>query len=209
MGITERKSREKEELRQEILNAARELFLREGYQNVSMRRIAEKIEYSPTTIYLYFRDKADLLNQICDETFIGLLKRLESIERRDLPPLEKLKRVLRAYVEFGLEHPHQYTLVFMTPQPEEECPCEQGEKCFNFLVQAVQACVDRGEVPEGNVPVMARLLWSGLHGLTSLLITFPDFEWGDQAELIRSLPETLVAGLKALGTKGTKKKKRG
>ena len=71
MGVHERRAREKKELRQEILDAARDLFLREGYENVSMRKIAEKIEYSPTTIYLYFQDKADLLDCICEETLGG------------------------------------------------------------------------------------------------------------------------------------------
>jgi len=72
MGVQERRAREKKELRQEILDAARDLFVREGFENVSMRKIAEKIEYSPTTIYLYFQDKADLLDCICEETFEGI-----------------------------------------------------------------------------------------------------------------------------------------
>jgi len=69
MGSKQRREREKEALRQDILDAARELFVEEGYDNVSMRRVAEKIEYSPTTIYLYFEDKASLLYAICEETF--------------------------------------------------------------------------------------------------------------------------------------------
>ena len=63
MGIKERRERQKEHLREEILEAARELFLKEGVENVSMRAIAKRIEYSPTTIYLYFKDKWDSVSQ--------------------------------------------------------------------------------------------------------------------------------------------------
>ena len=60
MGVKERREREKESLRQDILDVAREMFATEGYESVSMRKIADKIEYSPTTIYLYFKDKNEL-----------------------------------------------------------------------------------------------------------------------------------------------------
>ena len=71
MGTTERRARAKQLLRGEILDAARELFIKHGYENVSMRKIAEKIEYSPTTIYLYFHDKSEILHTLCEETFAG------------------------------------------------------------------------------------------------------------------------------------------
>src|ERR1051325_7123723 len=113
MGVAERKSRQKESTRQEILDAARDLFVKEGYDNVSMRRIAEKIEYSPTTIYLYFEDKASLLFAICDETFAKLAKRMETIAKENDDPVEALKRGCRAYVEFGLKYPNHYRVTFM------------------------------------------------------------------------------------------------
>ena len=80
MGIKERRAREKEQLRQQILSAARELFVNEGYEKVSMRKIANKIEYSPTTIYLHFKDKADLLDFVCQETLLNLLNTLEELK---------------------------------------------------------------------------------------------------------------------------------
>src|SRR5712691_9823525 len=105
MGVQERRAREKKELRQEILDAASELFVREGFENVSMRRIADKIEYSPTTIYLYFKDKAELLEQVCAETFSRLVQRLTKINEQPGEPLEKMRRGLLAYIQFGLENP--------------------------------------------------------------------------------------------------------
>jgi AcrR family transcriptional regulator len=68
MGVQERRARQKEGVREEILDAARTLFVKEGYEHVSMRKIAEKVEYAPGTIYLYFRDKAEILDRICEET---------------------------------------------------------------------------------------------------------------------------------------------
>src|SRR6185295_8761728 len=106
MGVQERREREKKELRQEILDAARDLFIREGFENVSMRKIAEKIEYSPTTIYLHFVDKADLLDCVCEETLQKLENRLAAIALATPDTLDRLTAGLRAYIEFGLEHPN-------------------------------------------------------------------------------------------------------
>ena len=88
MGTKERRAREKEQLRRQIIDAARELFVSEGYENVSMRKIADKIEYSPTVIYLYFKDKADLLDSACQETLLGLLDTVELLKRDKNNPVE-------------------------------------------------------------------------------------------------------------------------
>src|SRR5579883_2441830 len=106
MGVAKRKQREKLALRQEILTAARHLFAKEGYESVSMRRIAEKIEYSPTTIYLHFKDKDDLIQQLCEESFALLTRRIQKAVGTGGDPVERLKKGLRAYVEFGIQHPN-------------------------------------------------------------------------------------------------------
>src|SRR3974377_755544 len=113
MGVQERRAREKQELRQEIIDAARDLFVREGFENVSMRKISEKIEYSPTTIYLYFRDKADLLDCICEETFAKLHRKLTPLEASTTDPRDRLGRGLGAYIEFGLKPPNDYRVAFL------------------------------------------------------------------------------------------------
>src|SRR5882724_7399258 len=142
MGVRERRAREKRFLRQEILDAASELFVKEGFENVSMRRIADRIEYSPTTIYLYFKDKAELLESICQETFSKLTERLTKILEQPGDPTDRLKRGLMAYIEFGLENPHHYRSTFMMPMPEgfdsENCskPESPGIQAFDFLRRA-------------------------------------------------------------------------
>src|SRR5580704_8533698 len=132
MGSKQRRAREKEGLREEILDAARTLFVKEGYESVSIRKIAEKIEYSPGTIYLYFHDKAEILAQISEETFSRLEQKLAAINRdQSADPLERVRRGLRAYIRFGLEHPNRYVLTFV--RGSVQCPA--GARCFGELLQ--------------------------------------------------------------------------
>src|SRR5262249_41927433 len=113
MSVSTRRAREKANLRREILDAARELFSHEGYENGSMRKVAQKIDYSPTTIYLYFQDKFELLRGICEETFGKLITQFEEIKRTTADPVERLKKAGRAYIEFGLKHPNHYKVCFI------------------------------------------------------------------------------------------------
>ena len=105
MGVKQRRAREKEGLRDEILDAARALFVKEGYESVSIRKIADKVEYATGTIYLYFRDKAEILDRICEETFARLIVRMQAIEHDSAAPLDKLRRGLRTYIHSGESTP--------------------------------------------------------------------------------------------------------
>ena len=201
MGVKERKLREKKVLRQEILAAASELFVREGYENVSMRRIADKIEYSPTTIYLYFTDKAELLEQVCNDTFSRLSQNLERILAQPGEPFEQLRRGLLAYVQFGLENPHHYRASFMMPTPEgfdkskysrADSP---GAKAFDFLRRSVFDCIAADLMRSSDAELISQTLWCGIHGVTSLLITHQAFPWVGKKPLIDSVVETLVLGV--------------
>src|SRR5689334_8977454 len=116
MGVSERKERQKEEMRQLILNAAMELFLGEGYDSVSIRRIAEKMEYSPATIYTYFPEKDDILFALHNQGFEELYKRQLEV----LPMTDMRKRLLKhgeLYIRFGLENPEYYNLMFIMRSP--------------------------------------------------------------------------------------------
>ncbi len=201
MGVKERRARQKKFLRQEILDAASELFVRDGYENVSMRRIADKIEYSPTTIYIYFKDKAELLEQVCKETFGRLVQRLSKITDQPGDPVERLKRGLVAYIEFGLANPHHYRATFMMAIPEgfdktkyhqEDSPAMQA---FSFLTRGLGDCIAAGKMPAMNVELASQTLWAGIHGITSLLITKSSFPWVGRDKVIHSTVDTLVAGL--------------
>src|SRR5215813_14075270 len=123
MGPKQRRERERAEIREKILEAARELFVSEGYEAVTMRKIAERIEYSPTAIYLHFKDKEALLEELCGNDFRTLAHRfVDFAQIRD--PIERLRRSGAAYVDFALSHPQHYRLMFMTPTPEHKPSAE-------------------------------------------------------------------------------------
>ena len=202
MGVKERKARQKKFLRQEILDAASELFVKDGYENVSMRRIAEKIEYSPTTIYLYFRDKAELLEQVCQETFARLSQVLTRILEQPGEPVERLKRGLVAYIKFGLENPHHYRATFMMPIPEgfdvekHSRADSAGMQAFDFLRRCVYDCIAAGKFRITDPELVSQTFWAGIHGVTSLLIIHCEgFPWVEIDKLIHSMVDTLVAGM--------------
>src|SRR5215475_12330982 len=201
MGVKERKLRQKKFLRQEILDAASELFVKEGYENVSMRRIAEKIEYSPTTIYLYFKDKAELLENVCQETFARLSSHLTRIFEQSGDPVERLKRGLLAYVHFGLENPHHYRATFMMPIPDGfdkekyKRPDSPGMQAFDFLRRCVYDCIAAGKFRNADPEMTSQALWAGVHGITSLLITHEVFPWVEREKLISYVVDTLISGV--------------
>ena len=119
MGITERREREKEGIRKKILDAARELFATEGYERVTMRKVADAIEYSPTTIYHHFEDKDDLVRALCVADFAQLL---DAMQKAPAPadPVEAIRQLGRAYVAFAVQNPNQYRFMFMTPVAKDE-----------------------------------------------------------------------------------------
>src|SRR5262249_360735 len=116
LGTTERRERERQELRVRILDAARELFAELGYDAVTMRKIAERIEYSPTPIYFHFKDKARLLPELCELDFAALAHEFRKIAK-EKDPIERLRKIGHAYVGFGIDYPNHYRLMFMTPHP--------------------------------------------------------------------------------------------
>src|SRR5512140_227507 len=128
MGIKERRERERQDVRQRILDAARELFVRDGYDAVTMRKIADTIEYSPTAIYLHFADKESLVRAMCEEDFLALARAFQRISKEP-DPVERLRKIGHAYVDFATGHPNHYRLMFMTPKPPAaESACGEPER---------------------------------------------------------------------------------
>lgn len=199
MGITERREREREEVRGRILDAARDLFARDGYEAVTMRKIAEAIEYSPTAIYLHFKDKESLVRELCLSDFDSLAKAFQRIAREP-DPLERLKKVGLAYADFALEHPNHYRLMFMTPHPgdvndEEETAKRKGNPegdAYAFLVATVAEAIEKGLLrPELKDPhLVAQAAWAGVHGVVSLHVAKGTDGWIDWKPLRKTV--TLV-----------------
>jgi AcrR family transcriptional regulator len=190
----------KENLRQEIIDAARELFVAEGYQSVSMRKIADKIGYSPTTIYLYFKDKTDLLHQICEQTFARLAQNIQAIQQLSDNPLEKLRSGMREYIYFGLKYPSQYEIIFIAPLPKNlglQFEQTNGEIAFNTLRGVINECISANLLRINDVELISQTLWAGLHGVTSLLIKHGGFPFVERNKLVDNLIETLITGIKS------------
>lgn len=205
MGVTERRAREKEELRFRILEAATHLFATEGYESVSIRRIAEMIEYAPSTIYLYFQDKAEIIQTICLENFRLLTEALDEIASQPLPPLDTLRKCLRRYIDFGLEHPNHYIVTFCLPEtgPSEFAPVEKarilslGLGAFSRLSHGLAGCMAAGVITNANVDITAQSTWMMLHGITSLLITSQSFPFIQKEILIESYLDRVLLSLGA------------
>lgn len=177
MGIKERKERHKEDLKVRILEAAKKLFVTKGYEATSIRKIAAEIEFSPTTIYLYYKDKTDISYALHQEGFNLLRERFAALAYVE-QPFERLKAMGRAYIQFAFDHPDFYELMFVMKEPmhyleahhpEEDWP--EGERVFDALMQTIAGCQQDGYFTDIPTTEMAMLAWSTVHGLCSLHIT--------------------------------------
>jgi AcrR family transcriptional regulator len=168
-----------------------------------MRKIAARIEYSPTTIYLYFKDKAELLDAVCQETFAKLARRVERTVARCADPGEALIAGLREYVLFGLKHPDHYRVTFMIPtdvynSPEACLPADSlGLRTYDILRKGVTACVDAGVLPRVDVELASQSLWCVAHGLTANLIASPAFPWVSRERLVDYTLRAAVRGIRS------------
>jgi len=193
MSTGTRRSQQKAELRSRILEAAREIFVREGWTQVSMRRLADQIEYSPGTIYLHFPSKEALLNSLVEESFAGLARALERRTAR-ADPLQTLRRGLRTYVDFGLSHPNHYHFAFMMGLGTSGARRRKPHRAFEYLRCYVRACVEAGIFRISDVETTAQVLWAVIHGVTSLLITRPHFPWVGRDKVIDEVIDNAIRG---------------
>ena len=206
MGVSERRERERQELRSRIMDAARRLFAEEGYEAVSMRRIAEAIEYSPTAIYLHFADKQALFNEICAEDF-GRLATVFGKLGTVSDPVQRIREIGRTYVRFALEYPNHYRLMFMTPSAPDEVPPEQmakrgnpDEDAYAFLRTTVREGIESGRFrPElTDADLLTQSLWASVHGVASLQITHSTDVWVDWRPVEAIVDLTCTAGLRGM-----------
>ncbi len=207
VGSVDRRQRQKESLRASILDAARELFVEHGYDAVTMRKIAEKIEYSPTAIYQYFTDKESLVQELCANDFLILASafgRLAGIA----DPIERLRQMGEEYVRFARTNPNQYRFMFMVPHPHhtwhnEARQSDRGNPnrdAYTFLKWTCTQAIEQGRVrPDLRDPdVGAQLVWGAMHGVIALHIAMGEDEWVEWQpleELGASMIETLIRGI--------------
>ncbi len=173
MSIAERKEREKEEMRRNILAAALKLFREKGYDGVSIRNIADAIEYSPATIYLYFRDKSEIFAALQFEAASVMRDHFLPVAQIE-DPWERLVDFGRRYIDFGLKHSDLYDLIFIIRAPMEYAENQDcwtlGIATHQFFVQTVQACVDARYFKSTDSEAIAYTLWCHVHGLVALFV---------------------------------------
>ncbi|WP_315820586.1 TetR/AcrR family transcriptional regulator [Paraflavitalea speifideaquila] len=175
MGISERKEKQKTEIRKMILDASMQLFVEQGFANVSIRKIADLIEYSPTTVYLYFKDKDDILFSLHELGFQKMAEYNEGLW--DIKnPLLRLHKMGENYIKFGLANPEFYDLMFIQRSPMQtiekmvDCEWKSGDVALGRLKDTVREGMDMGLIIKGDVDVVSMAVWSTVHGLVSLSI---------------------------------------
>lgn len=174
MGIPERKSREKEDLKKRILEAAKSLFVEKGFEATSMRNIAERVEFSPTTLYLYYKDKNEIVFTLHQEGFKLLsqqFKVLSTVEH----PFERLKAMGRIYLRFAFENADFYELMFVRQGPllhvqEQKLNdnWEEGTRTYTELYDTIVECQKAGYFQNMKPHGLSLVIWSTLHGMCML-----------------------------------------
>ena len=195
--------------RDEILRAAKHLFLSEGFESTTIRKIADRVGVSAPALYLYFDDKDAILLALCDQTFGFLIGKMAELQSEELSPRERLRRCGEAYIRFGLEHPQEYWLTFMSgntpkqiegprrrlaPEGELPHPASSGAIAFQHLVCVLRQIEAAGVRLNYPADTSAELLWMSLHGLVAALI--------NSTEIALSRRESLIEGMLGIAERG-------
>ena len=161
-------------MRQQIVDAARRLFVTEGYDQVTVRKIADAIEYTPGAIYSYFDDKDAIFHALHTEGFSELMRRMAAatieVAASNGSPLDQLRRIGAEYLAFARDNPEMYDLMFVAQAPvrDELQDWPEGTRAFDVLRSVVRAAVEGGWIHVGEPEAIAFMLWSACHGMVSL-----------------------------------------
>jgi len=201
MGIKERQERDKEAVRRSILDAARELFVNEGYQNVSIRKIAERIEYSPAALYGYFPSKDDIFFALAEEGFHLLHRPIDHADPSE-PPLDAVRRMLWHFYEFSVEQPQYFALMFVDRSvPSIRRVYEHfafARETKHELMSRLQRAIDEGTLPKSVPPAVAfRLLVTALIGVATMRLSDRLSPGENADDIARDALEVTLAGLQS------------
>ena len=170
MGITERRLRQKEEVRSSILATAWQMVKEEGWQSLSIRKMADAIEYSIPVIYDHFQNKEAIMLEFAKEGFQLLSKKIQKAKEKFHDPAEQLKTMADAYWNFAFKNKEHYQLMYGLNMPG----CEI-EKCFpergnfrNLVMEPITAIISKSKTPKVDPCLKYFTFWSILHGLISI-----------------------------------------
>ncbi len=186
--------------RAEILRAAERIFVAEGYEGATIRKIADEVGVSSTCLYMHFRDKDEILLEICTAAMEQLLSLNTDISARVADPVERVRMMLAAYVDFALGNPNAYRLVFcdsplVGSDEKQQATQALGAQCFARFTDVVREIAAQGRLKTGDPRAVHQALWAACHGLVALMITKPNFDWAPKSELTRLIIDGLLFGL--------------
>ena len=203
MGVKERRERERTQIREKILDAALDVFATEGIEGVTMRALADAIEYSAPVIYAHFRDKDAIIQELCYRQLRSLAKVFGTFGALD--PVERLRQVGYVYVDFAVDHPSHFRFLFLTAatysgDDEQIARDDPQRNAYAFLKQTAKdglaAGVFRPEYTDAEE--IAQLCWACAHGLVALQnIKGNDtwVDWCDARTCARRLIDATLTGL--------------
>jgi AcrR family transcriptional regulator len=185
--------------RAEILEAAERIFVEVGYEGATIRRIADEVGLSSTALYMHFAEKSEILHEICRSAFHRLTEANAAVIAADAAPEVRLRQLIEGYIDFGFANPNAYRLIYLTRPLEaregaESAAQELGAELYRSF-EAVVASVEAEGRLKGDVRAVAQSLWASAHGIVSLMITKPYFDWVDRKTLVRTLLDAIFAGL--------------
>lgn len=186
--------------RAEILEAAERIFVAEGYEGATIRRIADEVGVSSTALYMHFQDKACILHEIVEGTLSQLLLRNTQIAARPVDAVSRTRMMLDAYMRWGLEHPNAYELVYCSRAPTSSDPAPErtstlSRQCYEAFAGVVREVAAGGRLRAGGADAAAQSLWMACHGVVALLISRPNFDWADREQLLQVTLDGLLNGL--------------
>ncbi len=186
--------------RAEILRAAERIFIAEGYEGATIRKIADEVGVSSTCLYMHFRDKDQILLEICTVAMEKLLAMNSEFAARPVDPVERVRMMLTAYVEFALENPNAYRLIFCasplaTSDQKQQITLELGAQCFERFSGVIREIAAQGRLKTGDPRTVHQAMWSACHGLVSLMITKPNIDWAEPKAITQVMIDGLLFGL--------------
>jgi len=191
--------------RAEILAAAERIFVAEGYDGATIRKIADEVGVSSTALYMHFPDKGCILLEICEGTIRQLLERNSEIAGKPMDPANRVKLMLESYMRWGLDHPNAYELVFSNVRQlsvvietaTNTTTSDLSAQCYEVFSGAVREIAAEGRLRTGTADSAAQALWASCHGVVALMINRPNFGWAPTDELIEVTLDGLMHGLVA------------
>ena len=186
--------------RAEILRAAERIFVAQGYEGATIRKIADEVGVSSTALYMHFQDKDQILLEICDRAMRELMAMNVAISTRPGDPVSRVRAMLEGYMGFALENPNAYRLIFCAASIEHSprrqmATMQLGAQCFERLSGVVGEIAAQGRLRSGDARTAAQTLWAACHGLISLRIAKPGFEWAPAEAMMNVLLDGMLFGL--------------